>query len=942
MRKSWRSSFSAALKVLAIALAPAFLAAPALAQTPDLMIQNDGPTTVTADTDIVYTITLTNFGDGGSDGPDSVPNAMMSDPIPAGLTFVSVDAPAGWSCPYGGGVVTCTTFSMDEGSATFTIIAHVDAGNAPGTYFTNIATATSCCDPNEENNASTSVAYIPAPSADVGVTISAPENAIAGADIDYTITLTNGGPDGAENMHMLFSLPAPLTGHISDVSVSQPADCSISGGGVAFDCYTISGPFSAGGTFTVTVTASIPSFLPEGTFLSAHPVVTTSTLDVNPENDSSSAGTTLQGDANVGVSITGPLTGDLNDEVSFAIHVQNDGPSGATNAVVESTLPAGMIFSSIDAPSGWGCATPAVGSSGTITCSRSEFFSGASEDIQIGAQLVAAGSLAIVGDINSADEDLDTGDNSASASIAVNGGTPAVTLSSSANPVVVGEMVTFTATVPGVGATPTGTIIFSDGPTNLATVPLSGGTATLSISSLAIGKHNIVATYGGDAFYEGSISATLVQKISPPGSMSLDIGFGSSGFVSAGETIELRYTLTNIGSIPVNDISVADTKVTGITCPRTSIGVGAVMTCTGSYVVTDADVTAGSIAFEATASGNGGEMVTSTVSIAGAAGVVSDVFEEMTRGFVETRQKLIAAGIETPSLNDRKDRSSVSLSENDGEAVLNFVATSADLWDRGPGAALASGADGSPFTFWIDGTLTLHTRSDAHGSFGLVGLGADYLVNEDLLAGVALYVDFMRDIADTGEITGNGALIGPYVSVAIAEGMTLDAGLYYGRSWNDATANVLGTDFSGSFETERFIADIELEGEWLLDQLTIRPSGSLYLANETAESYTVTNGSGGSVDVDGFTAATVRLGTGLAVERTFALESGLDLTPELAGRIGLGGSGEDFEIDGLFGRLSGGLTLAGDAWALRGVLDLGADATGLATASIRAQLNGSF
>ena len=80
-------------------------------------------------------------------------------------------------------------------------------------------------------------------------------------------------------------------------------------------------------------------------------------------------------------------------------------------------------------------------------------------------------------------------------------------VSSSANPSVFGQAVTFSVTVsPASGSTiPTGTVTFSDGAKALATVPLnSSGSATLTASSLAIAAHPITATYGGDSGFFSS------------------------------------------------------------------------------------------------------------------------------------------------------------------------------------------------------------------------------------------------------------------------------------------------------------------------------------------------------------------------------------------------------------------------------------------------------
>src|SRR5206468_2204586 len=83
--------------------------------------------------------------------------------------------------------------------------------------------------------------------------------------------------------------------------------------------------------------------------------------------------------------------------------------------------------------------------------------------------------------------------------------TPPVT--SSVNPSVFGQFVTFTATVtasaPGAG-TPTGIVLFKDGVTTIGSGPLSGGVATFTTSALTAGNHIITGVYGGDANFTGT------------------------------------------------------------------------------------------------------------------------------------------------------------------------------------------------------------------------------------------------------------------------------------------------------------------------------------------------------------------------------------------------------------------------------------------------------
>ncbi|MFD4240521.1 Ig-like domain repeat protein [Streptomyces sp. NPDC058525] len=102
-------------------------------------------------------------------------------------------------------------------------------------------------------------------------------------------------------------------------------------------------------------------------------------------------------------------------------------------------------------------------------------------------------------------------------SVSPAGTAPATTvLVSSVNPSVVGQTVTFTATVTGAEGTPTGTVLFKDGDTNLGPDALDAtGTASLPISDLAVGIHHITAVYGGNTTYAPSTSNTVVQVVNP-------------------------------------------------------------------------------------------------------------------------------------------------------------------------------------------------------------------------------------------------------------------------------------------------------------------------------------------------------------------------------------------------------------------------------------------
>jgi len=99
---------------------------------------------------------------------------------------------------------------------------------------------------------------------------------------------------------------------------------------------------------------------------------------------------------------------------------------------------------------------------------------------------------------------------------AVNQDGTSTALSSSINPSVNGQSVTFTATVtaaaPGSG-TPTGSVTFMDGSTALGSATLGSGKASFKTTSLAVGSQAITAVYGGDGNFTTSTSTALTQTV---------------------------------------------------------------------------------------------------------------------------------------------------------------------------------------------------------------------------------------------------------------------------------------------------------------------------------------------------------------------------------------------------------------------------------------------
>ncbi|MBA6435311.1 Ig-like domain-containing protein [Streptomyces sp. GMR22] len=92
-------------------------------------------------------------------------------------------------------------------------------------------------------------------------------------------------------------------------------------------------------------------------------------------------------------------------------------------------------------------------------------------------------------------------------------------VTSAPDPSTLGQPVTFTATVtpvaPGAGV-PTGTVTFtiSGSGGGTSTQPLSGGMATITLSTLGVGAHTVVAVYSGDATFLPS-TGTDTHTVNP-------------------------------------------------------------------------------------------------------------------------------------------------------------------------------------------------------------------------------------------------------------------------------------------------------------------------------------------------------------------------------------------------------------------------------------------
>jgi hypothetical protein len=233
-----------------------------------------------------------------------------------------------------------------------------------------------------------------------------------------------------------------------------------------------------------------------------------------------------------------------------AVSLADNNLNPATSAALSQTVQAPTTIA-LSAPSG----TTVFGQPVTFTASVTP--SGSSGTVQFSDGSTAAGSAPIVnGTASLTLPDLSAGSHSMQAAYngdgiylasasgvwvqTVNKASTSIALVSSLNPAVIGQSVVFTATL--LPAATTGSVQFLDGAAVLATVPVSGGSASFASTTLSAGSHSITAVYGGDANCNAVTSAVVTQTVTKaPSTTAVS---ASSGTIVFGQNVDLTASVS--------------------------------------------------------------------------------------------------------------------------------------------------------------------------------------------------------------------------------------------------------------------------------------------------------------------------------------------------------------------------------------------------------------
>jgi hypothetical protein len=152
-------------------------------------------------------------------------------------------------------------------------------------------------------------------------------------------------------------------------------------------------------------------------------------------------------------------------------------------------------------------------------------------------------------------------------------------------------------------------------PTSLAPTESTTCTATYTVTATDVTNGSITNTASGHALVGTNTidsDLTTLRVNAVQAKLELKKEAKQTSFIAAGNTIDYTYTLTNTGNVTLTDFSVSDDKIVDpnkVTCPTdpTSLAHGESTTCTATYTVTGADVSAGSVVNKAIAHARIGE-----------------------------------------------------------------------------------------------------------------------------------------------------------------------------------------------------------------------------------------------------------------------------------------------------------------------------------------------
>jgi len=339
------------------------------------------------DQNLTYDLVVRN------NGPDAAQNVVVTDQLPANVTFVSASA----GCGVSGTTVTCRLASLAAGAShTFSVTVRV-AASASGTLSNSATTTNDIPDPDTSNNRESEDVPVE-PLADLEIVKRALANRVVpGRQIAFELTVTNFGPSAARDV----SVRDPLPRGLSFVSASE--GCTFASGTVTCTAASL----ASGRSLTFRVVTRVAASVTADSIANTA-TVESSTRAPDPTNNSDRETVPSGPEADLSVvkipSVDRVVVG---GQLFYTLLVRNDGPSDAQEVVVTDTAGAGLTLLSARGSQGASCSV----SGGRVTCRLGTLAAGGSAQALVSARADQAGELTNTATVDSTTEDPDPRDN---------------------------------------------------------------------------------------------------------------------------------------------------------------------------------------------------------------------------------------------------------------------------------------------------------------------------------------------------------------------------------------------------------------------------------------------------------------------------------------------------------------------------------------------------